>query len=349
MITRHHIDRAALAVTTATCILAASASAAGQSPALVPVLEGEPWIVYHGGDVAVGAGGGTRLYLVRPDGTDDHQLPIPGDIGHPAWSPDGGRIAFDIASPQPGGPSRNGIWVAAADGSAAHEIATCELPCLQLAYPAWSPDGSRLAIVRYDVREDGDWGPSAIELLDVATRERRVRAATADGTTAYYTPRWSPGGISIVAVLESYTAASEEVVTGSSLVILDAGAAETATPMSITPAELPAAQPDWGPADTIVFITAGSPTGWGDDASLMLVRADGSGLRPLVAPGPGRGIAGEPTWVSEDRVMFVAADPTGERIAWVSSDGSGLEREAWLLRTPRGSLQRTHASLRPTR
>jgi dipeptidyl aminopeptidase/acylaminoacyl peptidase len=346
VILRRRIGVAMLVFAAGTCIALASPPALGQSPA--PVLPGEPWILYQGGDIAVGTGGPTRLRLVRPDGRDDHRLPVAGDAGHPAWSPDGARVAFDVATPQEGAPARYAIWLAQADGSNPESVAACELPCLQLAYPAWSPSATRIAMVRYDIRADGDWGPSAVESLDMETGDRSVLAATPDGTTAFYTPRWSPDGSSIVAVVESYTDESQDVVTASSLVVLDASGTQTAAPVAITPDVLPAAQPDWGPQEDIVFVTAGSPTGWADDASLMLVQADGSALRPLVDPGPGRGIAGEPTWVSEVRIMFVAADATGERIAHVSADGSGLEREAWMLHTPRGSIQRTFASLRPS-
>ena len=74
-------------------------------------------------------------------------------------------------------------WVTDATGSGAHEVAACEaLPCLQLEMPGRSPDGSSLALVRYDVAPDGHtWGASAIEILDLTTGARRSIAETADG------------------------------------------------------------------------------------------------------------------------------------------------------------------------
>ncbi|HEX6867522.1 MAG TPA: hypothetical protein VF119_01895, partial [Candidatus Limnocylindrales bacterium] len=50
------------------------------------VAAGEPWIVYQGG-----TGGPARIRLVRPDGTEDHELTpgeAPGEQSHPDWSRD---------------------------------------------------------------------------------------------------------------------------------------------------------------------------------------------------------------------------------------------------------------------
>lgn len=316
-----------------------------QTPSRPPVLPDEPWIVYQ----APAPNGTSPLRLVRPDGSDDHRLldadrRIP-DTAHPDWSPDGNRIAFDVWTPQPSGPHRLTIWTVRADGSDAREVATCQPPCLQLSYPAWSPDGRSLALMRFDIRDDGDWGPSAIEVLDLATGERRPVTTTADGTTAYYDLRWSPDGSSLVGTMETYSDEAQDTILGSSIVVLDVPGSGTAVPVVITPVGLPATQPDWGPDDTIAFVTASRVGSWPDDASLMLVQADGTGLRPLDTNRPGT--SHEPIW-ADGRIVFTAADASGPHVASIEPDGSGLSVSDWSFRNTTGEARRTWARPRPT-
>lgn len=329
------------AVATVAVAPAASVEPAASRP---PAQPGEPWIVYQ----APASDGSSPLRLVRPDGTDDHLLldadpRIPG-TAHPDWSPDGARIAFDVWLPQPSPPHRITIWTVRADGSDAREVATCDAPCLQLSYPAWSPDGTSLALMRFDIRESGDWGPSAIEVLDLVTGERRAVATTDDGTTAYYDLRWSPDGRSIVATMETYPNEAQGAVIGSSIVVLDVAESGTTTPVVITPADLPATQPDWGPDDTIVFVTASRVGRWDADASLMLVQADGTRLRALRIDRPGN--AHEPIW-ADGRIVFTAADSSGPHVASIAPDGTDLIVSDWSLRNTTGEVRRTYARLRP--
>jgi Tol biopolymer transport system component len=322
-----------------------AAPTVAQAPSRPAVLPGEPWIVYQ----APTANGTSPLRLVRPDGSDDHRLldidPLIPDTAHPDWSPDGDRIAFDVWTPRPAGPLRLTIWTVRADGSDAREVATCHPPCLQLSYPAWSPDGRSLALMRFDIRPNGDWGPSAVEVLDLDTGERRPVATTADGTSAYYDLRWSPDGSSLVATMETYADEAQDTILGSSIVILDVPGSGTTSPVVITPVGLPATQPDWGPDDTIVFVTSSRLGGWAGDASLMLVQADGTGLRALETSGSGT--SHEPTW-ADGRIMFTTADAAGPHVASIEPDGSGLSVSDWSFRNTTGEVRRTWARPRPT-
>lgn len=58
---------------------------------------------------------GDGIFLVRENGTVHHQLvpDLEGSEFHPAWSPDGSRIAFMRIAPE----DRHEIWVVNADGS----------------------------------------------------------------------------------------------------------------------------------------------------------------------------------------------------------------------------------------
>lgn len=309
------------------------------------VLDGQPWIVYQGGSAPPSV-----LRLVRPDGSGDRLLirtPMPTYAqAQPAWSPDGRFVAFSLYVTQEAGPDRVDLWLVEADGASARELATCELPCLQLADPAWSPDGGRIALVRHDIREEGTWGLSAVEVLDVATGVRRTVAETADGTTAYYGPRWSPDGGVLAVTVETYPdedqlAALRSVV---ATVALDGPTAGRVVPL--TPSDLFAAEPDWQPGERIVFTTATSLLDWFATASVFVIDADGRGLLALTTLDDGSGF--DPTWLPDGRVMYVASDRVlGQRVAIVDLTGGPIELAGWRLQTPAGARQRTYAHLRP--
>ena len=60
--------------------------------------------------------------------------------------------------------------------------------------PAWSRDGTQIAMVGYGGNPEGTPARSVLGLVDVATRELTVAGelALADGLHSF--PRWSPAG-----------------------------------------------------------------------------------------------------------------------------------------------------------
>src|SRR5687767_3195397 len=83
--------------------------------------------------------GQSEIYVMRPDGSAQTRLTTGGG-SHPAWSPDGTRIAFT---------SPVGIVVMKADGSGktpplSSPVAGGSIP----AFPSWSPDGSKISFAR---------------------------------------------------------------------------------------------------------------------------------------------------------------------------------------------------------
>jgi Tol biopolymer transport system component len=317
----------------------ATPSATTAIPVVAP---GEPWIVYQSGIEQ-------PLRLVRPDGSDDHLLlpSSPGTVpGHPAWSPDGKSIAYDVYSPHPATPGKDhvAVWLVDVGTRIPTELASCDLPCLQLAYPAWSPDGTEIALMAYEITQDGEWARSILQILEVASGERRDVVASDDGLTGYYTPRWSPDGRRLVFTIETYEDVSEEVVTGSAIALVAADGSEE--PKVLTDPALYAGEPDWAPSNRIVF---GVGREKHVDANLMTIEADGSDLTPLTSFDPGEGRAIEGTWLpGGDRLMFVSGGTTGLcRIGYVDGDGTGLEVATWSLQSAPGCAERTHAHLRP--
>ena len=306
------------------------------------------WIVYQGGETLEGA---WPIRLVRPDGSEDHVLPLDGlpgyDQGHPAWSRDGERIAFDLFTQVPGSPDRASIWAVKPDGSDPVELAACELPCLQLAYPAWSPDGRELALVRYDYLGDGTWGANAVEVLDLASGDRRVLTETADGTTAIFTPRWSPDGSAIVFVIEAYADATAADVTSSVLATIPTDGSST-TPTVLTSTDTVADSPDWSPNERIAFTLIESFDQRPNASTVATIAADGSDLRRSHRAETGLALASEPTWMPDGDLLVGTGDAeTGTQwLASIDPETGSVERLSWDLVTAPG-IQRAHHHVRP--
>ena len=301
-----------------------------------------PWVAYQ----RWGPGAATHIGLIRDDGSEEHVLEVTGppidDQSHPAWTPDGRKIAFDVFFDDPAVSIGQRVepWVVGLDGGPAERLASCALPCLQLSYPAFAPDGRSVALLRYDV--DGDaWGPSALEIVDLATGDRRTIAETADGLSAWYHPRWSPDGTAIVVAVETYTDAGQATITGLSLGVIDVNGAVPAPLTIITPPDVLARDPDWGGADGRISFSRVPALPPDMAASVMsTLRPDGADVRSL-AGGP---VGAQPAWdPNEPRLAFSLDDddPDPATIGFIGTDGA----DARIL--PVGSTGRTHPRIQP--
>lgn len=132
------------------------------------------------------SGGNPTVRLVRSDGTADRALALDGFVNDPAWSPDGRLLAVTrrVPSSTPRGqPGRSEIWIVERDGSGARRLVASDGHDLQ---PAWSPDGARLAYVRF-----GTSGNASIWSVDshggAPTRSSPVWLHA-------LRPAWSPDG-----------------------------------------------------------------------------------------------------------------------------------------------------------
>src|SRR4029079_11322547 len=109
------------------------------------------------------SGKGFGLYRrTIPDGvpvallTQEHQAIPFGDLGSPAWSPDGTQIALQVLAPGTDDDWR--IYLMNADGSSMRRLTNFKVPgkVVSEQNPAWSPDGKQIAIQPWFVDQDGN-------------------------------------------------------------------------------------------------------------------------------------------------------------------------------------------------
>jgi Tol biopolymer transport system component len=113
-----------------------------------------------------------QIWVMRADGTGAHQVTeeaFAHDASQPAWSPDGTTIAYTEGG-RPGGTA--GIAVIDVDGSTARQLTACTFgTCDRFpTNPAWSPDGSAIAVLWHEARLTR----AAVALVDPETGDLRV-------------------------------------------------------------------------------------------------------------------------------------------------------------------------------
>jgi Tol biopolymer transport system component len=111
----------------------------------------------------------------------------PADFIFPAWSPDGGQIAFARWA----GDDR-GIYLVSPLGGSEKKLADRPYDGILPTRLSWSPDGKRLAFL-----DDGPSGKAGISLLDVVTLEKRWWGSPSEDCAWSWVPAFSPDGTSL--------------------------------------------------------------------------------------------------------------------------------------------------------
>jgi Tol biopolymer transport system component len=129
------------------------------------------------------------IHIVNYDGTHDHWTVR--DAEHPAWSPDGTRIAFnsDYDPTTLRSIQNDEIWTVDVDGSDPIRLTSDTGPGPSDSDPTWSPDGSQIAYI-----SERDGNPEIYVVRRDGTDTRRLTFTSYHETA----PAWSPDGLRIV-------------------------------------------------------------------------------------------------------------------------------------------------------
>ena len=254
-----------------------------------------------------------QIFVRAPSGAVRQITHFPGGAFNPAWSPDGTRIAFNrwfVAQKLP-----DQLLTMNADGSAARPLVTgcTAADCLADDSPAWSPDGTQIAFVRY-YKPLVDDTPSAADLMVVpaAGGAPRVLRHFA-GDPLPNQAAWSPDGTRLVFALATRKVANKHT---DELEALNVLVVATGAMTQITPLALGASDPDWSPdGSQILFNSQG-----GHSPFAYVVRPDGSGLRQitrrtrvfsLIASDPKIALVAQfqPSWSPDGRRIVFTNEP----------------------------------------
>jgi TolB protein len=234
-------------------------------------------------------GGGKALWTMLPDGTDARRItPRDPSLGHPVWSPDGARIAFE---------RHFDLWIASASGLRAHRVRS------EAAWPSWGPHGRRLAFQSYD---------SIGSSRDDGTGYGTVIADNGIGDTSKEEPSWSPtaGRLAYVDALADLGGAIRTVkADGTSVTSVTRHGSDFA--------------PDWAPdGRRIAFVRHRPGCARGKCTNdIYVVSASGHGGYLLARD------ATQPSWSPDaTKLLFVRRVADGEEIFVVDADGSHVTR-----------------------
>jgi hypothetical protein len=242
----------------------------------------------------------TAWEAISPDGTGLHTVfPASGSFvpDHLAFSPDGEKVAAELFG-------RPGIWIADADGSHAVQLTHGAND----AWPAWSPDGHRIAFAGNMAST-----PCPPQRFEYGCR-RDLYVMNADGTGLHpvakdgISPSWSPDGDRI-----AFETNGPDIVASSIEVVNADGTGEhvltgTAQGGGLSPA--------WSPDGRTIVYSSIRGENWG----IYAVPAAG-GLERALLPGSSLGYVDDPTWSPDGRLIaFVGGggidlmDPDGSHV-----------------------------------
>ena len=281
------------------------------------------------------------IWLVKPDGSELHELaagqPTDGKVS-PDVSPDGSKVVFSSWSP------RSLIYEVALDGGQPDLLSSgCSglMEQCQEWDPAYSPDGTRIAFVRYECGP-GDGGStsrcagpgrSLIGIRDLASGE----VAFLEDTRVPYDegwlnqPTWSPDGRSIAYHRATVPAEDFEYPRPTTIWIArtdGSGVQELVTPGA-------AADPDWSPdGSLIVYSTTGfrESEGWPfgtPKAEIWTIVPDGTDAR-LVCDGDVASGCWAPTWTPDGEEILHWGNQTFDLMAPDGSDKRPVDPEGRL-------------------
>jgi Tol biopolymer transport system component/tRNA A-37 threonylcarbamoyl transferase component Bud32 len=242
------------------------------------------------------------IWVIDADGRNEGRLVS--DAYGPAFSPDGGSLAFEALW---AGARR--IWVADARGRNARQVTTDSTDAVVHVQPKWSPDGRRI-VYRRSERTQSDI--AAVDLTSQA-----MLRLTADAAFDL-DPAWSPDGRAVY-----YTSAR-----GGGLNLwrmpLDASGVPAGMPEQITTGAGDDIQSAIGPGGQVAFAVRGINS---DLWRLPVSPETGAATGEPESVAAGTRVESRGAWAPDGSAIAFNSDRLGEMNIWIRTLASGTDRQ----------------------
>ena len=262
----------------------------------------------------------SQIQSIQADGNRETQLTRADAVvapGFPVWRPDGQLLAFNQNVEVPDSDQMAlEVFTMNPDGTGVRQMTHSDQI---LADPAWSPDGSAVAVTVPDVAAQLRVSAGDIAIVDMASG--RVRTVPLPAEAFARDPSWSPDGSQLLVVLDFSTMLPEGFFQPgkTELWVMDPEGGSGRAIFSVD-AESTVLSPTWSPTqDQIAFALETNVS-----SDIYLINSEGTGLRQLTDHAARDA---EPGWSPDGRwIVFVSERDFHGELYVMTSEGESVTR-----------------------